>query len=72
MERLKRLREKFGMSQAELADKAGISQPFIGAIESGRKSPTLRTLEKLANAMDISVLELLGAVGEPSAKVASE
>lgn len=69
MERLKKLREKFGLSQAELADKAGISQPFIGAIESGRKSPTLRTLEKIANAMNISVLELLGSEEEPSSEV---
>lgn len=59
MEKLKEIRENLGLSQAELADKAGISQPYVGAIEAGRKSPTLRTLQKLAAALGISVTDLL-------------
>lgn len=38
------------MTQAELAEKAGTSQPTIAAYESDRKSPTLRTLDRLARA----------------------
>lgn len=54
-----KLRKMRGLSQAELAERAGLSQPSIGAIEAGRKSPTLRTLEKIASALGISVSDLL-------------
>lgn len=59
MKKLKEFREKLGLSQSELAIRAGISQPSIGAIEAGKKSPTIRTLEKLAFALGISITELL-------------
>ena len=38
------------MTQSELADLAGTSQPTIAAYEAGRKSPTLRTLRRMARA----------------------
>ncbi|CAN5651918.1 hypothetical protein BH23GEM3_BH23GEM3_26500 [soil metagenome] len=44
------LRERSGLTQAELAYAAGTSQPTIAAYEAGRKSPTLRTVERLAAA----------------------
>ncbi len=39
-----------GLTQGELAARAGTSQPAIAAYEAGRKSPTLRTVERLAEA----------------------
>lgn len=42
------LRQRLGITQAELADMAKTSQPTIAAYESGRKSPTLRTLHRMA------------------------
>jgi transcriptional regulator with XRE-family HTH domain len=42
------LRDLSDLTQAELADAAGTSQPTIAAYEAGRKSPTLRTLRRLA------------------------
>lgn len=45
------LREKARVTQAELADSAGTSQPTVAAYEAGRKSPTLRTLRRLAEAV---------------------
>jgi transcriptional regulator with XRE-family HTH domain len=56
---IQKLRKLRGLSQAELAEKAGLSQPAIGAIEAGKKSPTLRTLEKLAAALGVKVTDLL-------------
>lgn len=47
---VKDLREAVGLTQAELAQRAGTSQPTIAAYESGSKSPTLRTLTRLAAA----------------------
>ncbi len=47
------LRLGAGMTQAELAGAAGTSQPTIAAYEGGSKSPTLRTLERLARAAGV-------------------
>jgi len=44
------LRKRSGMTQAELAHAAGTSQPTVAAYEAGRKSPTLRTVQRLAEA----------------------
>jgi transcriptional regulator with XRE-family HTH domain len=44
------LRDSGDLTQAELAQLAGTSQPTIAAYEAGRKSPTLRTLQRLARA----------------------
>jgi transcriptional regulator with XRE-family HTH domain len=45
---IQELRRLVGMTQAELARRAHTSQPTIAAYEAGRKSPSLRTLERLA------------------------
>lgn len=51
MNLVRKLREVAGLTQHELAVAAGTSQPTIAAYESGRKSPTWRTLERLAVAV---------------------
>jgi transcriptional regulator with XRE-family HTH domain len=45
------LRRRLGATQQELARRAGTSQPTIAAYESGAKSPTLATLDRLAGAI---------------------
>ena len=50
MNPVRTLRERAKLTQAELARAAGTSQPAIAAYEAGRKSPTLRTVERLATA----------------------
>ena len=50
------LRESAGVTQTELADEAGTSQPTIASYEAGRKSPTLRTLNRLARAVGREVV----------------
>lgn len=40
-------RQKGGLSQRELADRAGQTQQSISAYETGRKDPTLSTLNRL-------------------------
>jgi transcriptional regulator with XRE-family HTH domain len=47
------LRELVDMTQAELARAGGTSQPAIAAYESGRKSPTMSTLSRLARAVSL-------------------
>ena len=48
MSAIRSLRRVSGMTQADLARSGGTSQPTISAYESGRKSPTLETVERLA------------------------
>jgi transcriptional regulator with XRE-family HTH domain len=43
-------RTRAGLSQRALASAAGTSQPAVAAIESGRKQPTVATLERLLRA----------------------
>jgi len=50
MNTIRLLRDLSKLTQAELAAAAGTSQPTIAAYEAGRKSPTLRTLRRLAEA----------------------
>jgi transcriptional regulator with XRE-family HTH domain len=47
------------MSQAALAEKAGISIPFLSDIERGNKWPYMETLINIANVLKIDVYELL-------------
>ena len=39
-----------GLTQQELAEKMGTTQPVVARLESGRARPSLRTLERLARA----------------------
>lgn len=52
--RLKQEREKQKLSQLELAFKSGVSQNMIAYIETGKRTPTLSTLIKLCNALNIN------------------
>ncbi|NPV72886.1 MAG: helix-turn-helix transcriptional regulator [Pelotomaculum sp.] len=59
MSRLKEIREKRGISVAGLAKQSKVAYSYIYEIEQGTKSPTIRTLEKLAAALGVSVAALL-------------
>jgi transcriptional regulator with XRE-family HTH domain len=55
---LKLNRRKCGISQATLAEKAGISTQYIGMIELSRQFPTPEVLERIAGALSIEAYEL--------------
>lgn len=57
-ERIKFLRYQRNLSQEQLALKAEINKSFMGQIERGEKSPTVKTLEKIVVALDITFVEL--------------
>jgi ribosome-binding protein aMBF1 (putative translation factor) len=46
------LREKHGLTQAQLAERCGMDQGDISRIERGSTSPTSRTLQRIADALD--------------------
>jgi DNA-binding XRE family transcriptional regulator len=51
--RLERLRKKF--SQDELAKAAHVDRTYISMIETGRKTPSLAVLERIAKALNCSI-----------------
>lgn len=55
-ELLIRLRVRFGLSQAELAEKAGLKRPYIARIESGQANPTVRTLGRILASLGFSLV----------------
>lgn len=63
MNPIRQLRETLGMTQQQQANTAGTSQSAVAAYEGGRKSPTWRTVERLAQAVgchvELRVLPLL-------------
>ena len=56
-ERLRTLREMYGLSQRALAKKAGVTNGIISMIEMNRNSPSLATLKKILDAIPISFSE---------------
>ena len=60
---IKDLREKRGMTQAELADKIGVSSKTVSKWETAKGLPDISLLQPLAQALGISVIELMN--GEP-------
>ena len=57
-----RCRQKKHMRQEELAEKAGISPNYLGALERGEKRPSFTAFIKLANALEVSADLLLADV----------
>ena len=53
------LRKLKGLTQAEVAERAGISRTNLSRFESGEYNPTLEMLVKLATAMDLDILVTL-------------
>ena len=61
--RTQRLNEAFtasGMSQTELCNKTGITKGAMSSYLSGRYFPKQRTIELLANALNVSIPYLMG------------
>jgi len=52
-------RKKRGVSQDDLAKRAGITQGYLSEIEIGRKSGDVRTLRKLADALKVTLDSLV-------------
>lgn len=55
---LKRIRTSRGLSVSELAKRSGVSKNTICNIEHDRVSPTLATLEQIADSLDCSIKDL--------------
>jgi len=57
--KIKLLRNKLGISQEELGFRSDISKTQIGLIERGASSPTIDTLNKIAKALEVTLVDLV-------------
>lgn len=56
---LKNRRILSNLSQEELADIAGLHRTYIGSVERGERNISIDNMERLANALNIDIKELL-------------
>ena len=57
-QRLKELRAARDMSQEQLAERAGVNVTYLSSVERAKENPTLDMLEKLADALEVELVEL--------------
>jgi transcriptional regulator with XRE-family HTH domain len=56
--RVRELRESAGIRQADLADRAGLSGPYLSGVENGHRNPTLDVIAALAYALRVPMASL--------------
>jgi len=59
---LRRLRHAKGMTQEELAERAGLSARYVGGIERADVSASVTVLGRIAEALELDATELVRAV----------
>ena len=60
MKNLAAIRKARGLSQADLAEMAGVKQATISRIEKGVNNPSMRVAHDIALALNVNVVELFG------------
>lgn len=68
-ERLRAARDRRGLSQGALADKAGLQPSAISHFETGTRKPSFDNLRRLADALEVTTDYLLGRVDNMDALV---
>ena len=56
---LRQLREERGWSQEQLAERADLNRSYIGEVERGQAIPSIVTVAKLANALEMQLSLLI-------------
>lgn len=58
-EKVKYYRKQRNLYQVELADRVNVSTGYIGSIEQGVRTPSLKLLKKISRALKVSAKDLL-------------
>lgn len=58
-QRIQERREQMGLSLRELANRAGVTASFLSQLERGQSNPSLKSLQAIANTLDVSIFYLL-------------
>jgi len=59
---LKKIRQEKGLSQEAMAASSGLHRTYISLLERGIKSPSLTTLDRLSQALGISLGQFIGSI----------
>jgi transcriptional regulator with XRE-family HTH domain len=70
--RIKTMRRALGLTQQALADRTEVSRIYIQALESGRRTPSMKLLNKLADALGVEVQDLVKTVSSPGGRLQLE
>jgi transcriptional regulator with XRE-family HTH domain len=54
-----RLRKAKGWTQEQLAERSGLTQQYLSDLERGKRNPTIVTIYEIAQALEVSHLELV-------------
>ncbi len=54
-----RLRREKGLTQEQVEERSGFSQQYLSGLEQGRRNPTVITLYELAQALEVSHVDLV-------------
>lgn len=57
---VRRCRTQVGISQERLAELAGVERAYVSALERGRRNPTLLTQQRIAEALGVTLRQLIG------------
>jgi len=60
--RIKELRNRKGFTQEQLSEKMGINPKYLSSIERGNENPTLNTLIKLSEALEVDSGEIFSHI----------
>lgn len=58
-QRLRIQRQDLGLSQEELADRAGLHRTYVGSVERAERNISIDSMERLAEALGLDVSDLL-------------
>lgn len=61
-QRVRKIRKEKNFSQEDLSFQANLHRTYIGMIERAEKNITLVNIEKIANALDVKISELLNDI----------
>lgn len=56
---IRKLRKGAGLSQEKLGEITGLNQTYISDIELGKRNPSIRNIEKVAKALNVTASELI-------------
>ena len=65
---LRTARERKGMSRNDLVEATGLSYPYISQLETAYRKPSPAAIQKLADALDISLDDIFAAMTKPAAQ----
>lgn len=61
-QRIRELRNDAGLSQEKLAFKAEIDRTYLAGVEQGKRNLSIRSLEKILNALEISFQDFFAGI----------